>query len=267
MSDLSFHVRHEVTPDRVWEVLAAVAGGYSFDPIVQSDRQLSRLRQLGLVESASIRLTTIGLNLYQVGANKRHVAYDLLHYLHYTLWSQNKPLENTPYWTYRKFCEMLYEKSTCNLDLSTRDALTADLNNAINETFGHRIRLSKKGSLSLSNNSLSGIQHWLTVLTPPAIDNNFFALRQFCSPELLLLSIGYLITETGMELDVDVLLSPENRIFLEKICIIDNGCLDKVLDWTLNLYPNLITPGTRTGSYGRFIHLEKLPVFADFISV
>ena len=49
MSSLNFHVRHEVTPERTWDVLVAIAEGYSFSHVIQADRQVGRLRQLGLL--------------------------------------------------------------------------------------------------------------------------------------------------------------------------------------------------------------------------
>jgi hypothetical protein len=66
MTELSFHVRHEATPDHVWGVLVAIAENYSFDHIIQSDRQLSRLRQLLLVEGISISVSSLGFDRYQL---------------------------------------------------------------------------------------------------------------------------------------------------------------------------------------------------------
>jgi len=263
MSKLSFHVRHEVTPERAWDVLTALAEGYSSDHIIQADRQLSRLRQLGLVEETSISLSPMGLSLYKLGDTKRSIINEFFHFLHFTSWKPTKVQENTPFWSYRKYCEMLYERRSCTLDSATRDAFTAEMNNAIYNAFGDQCY--KKGALSLSTNSLSGIEHWLKALNPPAIEGNAFVLRQFCSPELLILAVGYMVQETAMDLDVDLLLSPEKRIFIQKLCLVENDRLDRIFDWTFDVYPNLIKPGTRTGSYGRFIRLLKLPTFDHFV--
>jgi hypothetical protein len=265
MTELSFHVRHEVTPDRVWGVIVAIAENFSFDHIIQSDRQLSRLRQLHLVEGNSIRLTSLGSDLYKLGMYKEPLVWDILHFLHYSQWSTEKPLENTSFWSYRRYCNLLYEQSECILNLQNMDILTADLNNAINIFFANEISNSKKGSLSLSTNSLAGIHHWLRALSPRAIENEKFSLRTFSSPELLLLAISLMIKEMQLEQSVDILITPEKRAFLEKTCLVDDNCLDRILEWTLIFYPQIITAGTRTGSYGRFIRILKMPEITDFM--
>lgn len=265
MSLLNFHVRHEVTPDRSWEVMTAIAEGYPFDHIVQAERQASRLRQLGLIEKSCARPTTAGKQLYRIGLQKRSAAIELLHCSHYTLWQPDKPLENTLSWSYRTYCEMLYERGELILDLPAREAMTVDLNNAILDFFGLQVTQAKKGSISLSTNSLTGIHHWLAALEPPAIEEIKFSRRPFCSPELLLMAIGWMSIAIDEDLDADLLLSPENRSVVCKICLLQPEALDHILDWTLSIYPNLIQPGTRSGSYGRFIRLMKLPHWDDLL--
>lgn len=266
MSLLNFHVRHEVTPERVWGVLEANAEKLPFDHIIQAERQVGRLRQLGLLDKSGTGPTAVGSQLYRIGLQKRSVAIELLHLQHYTLWQPEKPLENTLAWSYRTYCDMLFERSELILDQVARESLTAELNNAILDFFGSQATQTKKGFVSLSTNSLTGINHWLAALEPPAIEEEKFTRRLFCSPELLVMSIGWIFLSGDMDLDVDLLLTLENRSKLCKICLLQPEALDRVLDWTLSLYPTLIQPGTRTGSYGRFIRLRKLPQWTDLLA-
>lgn len=266
MNVLNFHVRHEVTPERTWEVIVAIAEGNSFNHVIQADRQAGRMRQLGLLEKSSNRLTDVGVQLYRMGVQKRSVAMDLLHYLHYSLWKPDKPLENTLSWSYRTYCEILFEQKECVLDLSARESFTADLNNKIVDFFGIQLTQTKKGSVSLSTNSLTGIHHWLAVLDPPAIVEEKYSRRLFCSPELLLMAISWMSLSSGMGLDADLLLTTENRSVICGICLLQLTAFDRVLDWAISLYPALIQPGTRTGSYGRFIRLNKLPQWDDLLA-
>lgn len=269
MTELNFHVRHEVTPDRVWDVLTAVNEGNNFDHIVQADRQLGRLRQLRLVikEKNGLRPSTDGCDLCRIGAQKPDVAMELLHYMHYSLWSREAPLENTLSWSYRAYCDLLFQRKSYEFSLSAREALTAELNAFItgSEVFAPFINQTKKGAVALSTNSLNGMNHWLRRLIPPVVENDIFTLRTFCSPELLVMAISFQMHETGADLTVDQLLTPERREIICKLCLLDLDCLDRALDWMIPLYPDVIQPGTRTGSYGRFIHLLHVPTFKDLL--
>jgi len=267
MSELNFHVRHEVTPERAWDVLTAIVEGYPFDHIVQADRQISRLRQLGLLDKGKIRIhaTDSGIKLHQIGQQRLEMAMDLMHYLHYTLWHKDKPLQNTLAWSYRSHCDMLMDRGECVLTDDLLNGMTAELNNLATETFGVDIAQTKKGAVSLSVNSLKGIHHWLRALTPTVIDGDTFACRYSCSPELLLLSIGSLFHSINAEPSIDLPLTAQNRDFLCRITLLSPEALDNQLDWMLPLYPTVIQAGTTTGAYGRHIRLLKQPSFDDLI--
>ena len=211
-------------------------------------------------------LTNTGKQFYRIGTNKRSVVPDLFHFLHFSLWRPDKPLQNSPSWSYRTYCEMLFERGDCTLDLPSREALTAELNNAILDFFGYKLAQTKKGSVSLSTNSLTGIYHWLKALNPPAIVEEKFLGGLFCSPELLLMAISLMSTNADINLDVDILLTPINRLEICRICLLQPEVLDGVLDWTISNYPLVIQPGTRTGSYGRFVRLLKQPQWEDLLS-
>lgn len=269
MSELNFHVRHEVTPERAWDVLMAIVEGFSYDHIVQADRQIGRLRQLGLVqkEKGKVVQSPLGNELYRIGTRKREVAMDVFHYLHYGLWNESRRLENTLSWSYRTHCDMLFATKEFAVDKAGLEHLTAELNNRITEYFGSDVSKAKKGSVALSTNSIKGIHHWLAALNPPVFedDGKRFTLRNSCSPEMLLLGFGFLAQTTGAELGIDLLLTSENRELACRVCLLNLEKLDRELDWMLSLYPSVIQPGTRTGGYGRFIRFIKLPTLDDLL--
>ncbi len=267
MSELNFHVRHEVTPERTWDVLTAIIEEYSFDHIVQADRQIARLRQLGLIQKDKTLPSALGKELHRIGTRKREVAMDVFHYLHYSLWDEVRRLENTLSWSYRAHCNTLFAAKEFVLDKARLEHLTAELNNKIIEYFGSDISKTKKGSVALSINSIKGIHHWLAVLTPPVFedDGEHFVCRNSCSPEMLLLGLGHMSRTIGADLDIDLLLTPENRELACRACLLTPEMLDRELDWMLSLYPSIIQPGTRTGGYGRFIRFLKFPTLSDLL--
>ena len=81
---LNFHVRHEVTPERTSEVLQAIARGDTFDHVTQFERQMGRLRQLGLVTGTDLELTSLADMLLCITDAKPQLLPDLMHYIHYT---------------------------------------------------------------------------------------------------------------------------------------------------------------------------------------
>jgi hypothetical protein len=266
MSSLNFHVRHEVKPDRVWNVLEAVNEGFEYDHITQSDRQLSRLKQLNLVtESGDPTLTEKGEHLYQLGITKPDVLGDILHFLHYTKWSKSDPVTNTMFYTYRAYCDLLHNRRQVELTNGSREEFTAELNGKISTDFDDYTSEWVKGSVSLSVNSLRGVEHWLANMSPAAIEDSTFALRHFCIAELFVLALGFATAQSGSEFGVDQLLTPEKRELIGRICLLDDSDFSQTLDWILPAYPDIVQPGTSAGSYGRFVRVLKIPTIEDIV--
>lgn len=267
---LNFHVRHEVTPERVAEVLQAIARGETFDYVIQPERQVGRLRTLGLITDTTSKreLTPLARELLRVTHAKPNLLPELMHYLHYSCWSEDAPLERTFLWTYRTFCDWLVEQGECKLTRQWLEATVTHLLGMIRESphFSHALTATRKGAVSLSTDSLNGILHWLRPLRPPVIEGNTFTRRYFCPPELLLLALGYTARQTGAEIGIDMLLTSERREMICRICLLESNALDRALDWMLPLYPEVVEPGTRTGAYGRFVLLRKMPALSDLVT-
>jgi hypothetical protein len=268
---LSFHVRHEVTAERLARILQAFSRGTAYEHITQFKRQLGRLRKLNLIQGvgSEVELTSSGHALMKLTKEKPQLLPDLLHYDHYVKWDKDEPLENAFSWTYRAFCDYLVRQGEFKLTSSNLEVVVTELDGSIWESahFSDFVETNtQKGDVSLSTDSFSGILHILEALQPPVIDNRTFTRRHFCPPEMLALALGWVAQETGGQLGIDLLLTPERRELLCRVCLLDPMALDRALDWMLPLYPEVIEPGTRTGAYGRFVRLKKYPELQDLVT-
>jgi hypothetical protein len=268
MAPLSFHIRHEVTPDRCSAVLRAVAEGITYQHVLQSDRQEARLRQLGLI--ADQELSTNGKALVQVCYQKPTLWGDLLHFLHYTRWSPLEPTAHAFSWVYRQFTQLLWEARDIFVDDGYLKPAVSTLISSIEAepAFANVIESkTRAGTVSLSTASLVGALSWLAALQPAVMNEQQFSCRFFCPPELMVLALGWVAQTSGGELGIDVLLSPERRKGLCMLCLLDPAGLDRSIDWALPLYAKCIQPGTRAGAYGRFVRFMHWPQITDLISI
>jgi hypothetical protein len=269
MATLNFHVRHEVNPERMWEVLNAIVEGLDYEHVTQFDRQLSRLRMLKLITAkGNIEPTEDGREFHRIGVKRQDLVWELFHYLHYTTWNMSCPTDNTMFFTYRDYCDLLYDKRNADLNKS-RDEFAAEMTSRITSSNHFTDELAKlaKGAVSLSVNSLTGVERFLEKLSPQVLLDSQFSLRHYCPPELLLLALGYITQVTEAQLEVDQPLTEDRRELLCRLCLIDDSVLDQTLDWTYPEYPDFIQPGTRTGSYyARHIRVLKLPSLKELLT-
>lgn len=268
MATLNFHVRHEVNPERVWNILDALVNGVEYDHITQYDRQISRLRQLKLVTGkGDISPTEDGMELHRIGTKRLEVAWEIMHYLHYVRWRASHPTEDTMFFTYREYCDLLFNKRETEIS-HQRDTFAAEMTSLVTSSsyFSEEIATLAKGAVSLSGNSLIGVEHWLSKLSSEVITSEGkFTLRHYCPPELLLLALGYMTELTEAQLGLDQPLTLERREILCRVCLIQDESLDQMLDWLFPEYPDLIQPGTTTGSYGRFVRVLRLPTLKELL--
>ncbi|MCG8346807.1 MAG: hypothetical protein MI924_03365 [Chloroflexales bacterium] len=185
MAPLSFHIRHEVTPDRCSEVFAAIAEGHPYQHVLQSARQETRLRQLGLITAQE--LSAEGQALVRLCRQKPALWGDLLHYLHYTRWTSCDPTVHGFSWLYRQFTNLLWQSTqTLVNDTFLKPTVGAligivEAEPAFTNAIGKQTRA---GAVSLSTSSLVGTLNWLAALQPPMLTEHSFVRRFFCAPEL-----------------------------------------------------------------------------------
>jgi len=261
--ELSFHVRHEVFPDRILAIMRAISQNTPFDDVTQWDRQLKRMRDLDLLAEDN-QLTKSAQLLLQITERKDAVWGDLAHYLHYSAWDIETPDLYGFSWFYRAFCDYLYDQEGFtfgNRQIADRVCVTFNSQIEADELFQPYL----SGNPSLSPDSISGIQHWLDALTPPVIENNVFSRRTFCPSELLLLAIGWVFRHESDPVGVPLLLGRPQREALCRLCLLDPKFFDRTLDWLIPRFPKVILSEDKAGFYGRSIRLRKLPELEDLV--
>lgn len=264
MVSISFHVRHEVRPDRVLETLQAIETSAPLDHITQVDRQLTRARALGLVQQGADKLTELGSVTMHLVRDRPALWGEIGHFLHYTLWSERKPDQNPPLFLYRTYCDYLFEQfNRVDVSRAELERTCVELVNAIESD--PRFAQLVDGGLSLSPDSLRGILSWLEALRPPVLEDGVFNRRDFCAPELILLALGYVMRDELDAIDVDILLSHSRRDDICKVCLLDPVAFDRTLDWAISMYPKIIVSSEEAGYYGRYVRLLKRPELEDFL--
>jgi len=271
---LTFHVPPDASPDQVLLLVERL----SEEPTARfsSNRELLEFADAWNIDSRSeIPALATALGLLDRDANgvgisetglmlqhlKPQVRPDVAHFMLYTGWSAERPATNVPFWSYRLVCDYFWEHSPLDI-LQTATALVEEVINRSEHVFAGVYGYSPN-AVSFSDKSIRGVRKWLKVLRPPVIEGDTFIRRHFCPPELLLLALGYVARQTGAEIGIDLLLTPERREMLCRVCLLEPTALDRALDWMLPLYPEVVEPGTRTGAYGRFVRLRKMPELSD----
>jgi hypothetical protein len=209
---------------------------------------------------SEIRLSKVGLAVAELNSN---VQPDIVHYLLYSGWTEDHSTVNARLWSYRQVCDMLWERSPV-IVVDFVDPLVEGIHNRIRQDFSdpqdHQLEVA-----SFSKKSVRGVRKWLEALTPPCIEERTFVKRRFCAPELMLLALGWVGRRTDGETGIDLLLTPDRREALCRICLLDPTALDRSLDYMLPIYPNVTREGTTAGVYGRFVRLIRWPEIADLL--
>lgn len=210
---------------------------------------------------AGIRLSSIGLALSQMRAD---VSSDLLHFLMYTGWSEQQPTDFLQSWAYRRVCDEYWGLGSVELSNSYLDRLVGEIIN-IAQDFFSQMNIGDFDEISFSRKSIRGAHNWIEAVTPPVIENKAFKRRMFCPPELVMMAVGHVLRDEANLIGVDILLTPQKREAISKICLLEPDGLDRALDWAIPIFSHLISPGTTAGFYGRFIRLNKLPTLRDMV--
>ena len=225
-------------------------------------------KPLGLIETtkAGVVLTPRAHVILQ--KQREAIQYDLLHYLFSTAWSAKSPAQHTRSWFYRVLCERLWAMQEVIVDLETRRTLTQEIDGQLRLDFQGVSAFSE--SISLGSQTMDGALEWVRRLSPAVMEASekrtwHFHRRAFCSPELFLLALSRSYQLSGAELCMDVLISPQRREETCRLCLIDPLQFDRMLDLILPTYPCFINPGTRSGSYGRFVRFQNFAILEDLV--
>lgn len=281
---LNIHIQPDANPENISRTIALL----SIDPdlvfptqkelleILEENAIGSRIElpstatSMGILEKAdgAIRLSPNGNALARI---REEVRGDLLHFLIYSGWDNRHPLDFLQSWGYRNCCDRYWLEGEAHL---TSAYLDRQVEETINEARDAFIAMNVKefDEISFSRKSLTGAHKWLLALQPQVLHPNtpdakdrVFRRRDFCPPELAVLALAWVLRDESTVTGVDILLTREKRETLCKVCLLSPEALDRVLDWAIPTFPALISPGTRAGSYGRFVRLHKIPTVEDVI--
>jgi hypothetical protein len=269
---LTFHIPQEAEPEAVLPLIEAMFFENRTFSTVKALLEFTDQRGLGNRTEIQILAKTCGLleqekhikltsKAKAIAQLRNETQSDVVHYLLYTGWSSKEPTVHTRLWGYHQVVDALWQRSPINVLAMTNEIVT-EIVNRTETAFGHLP--TYEGGASFSDKSIRGVRKWLENLNPSVInDEEEFERRYFCPSQLALLAAGWVARTTGGEIGIDLLLTPERREKISKLCLIDPTALDKVLDWMLPTYPEIIQPGTRAGAYGRFIRFRKWPQIED----
>jgi len=273
---VTFHVPQEGEPDKLIPLLEAMYLNNAKFPTVKALLDFAQARGLGARTEIQILATACGIlenvDDSHIGLSKAgkviaqlkpEVRHDLIHYLLYTGWRPENPSTNSILWSYREVTNAFWEKPSVNVTQAA-NVIAEEVRNRTQQVF-FGVPGYDSGGVSFSSKSIRGVRKWLDALTPPVIENDCFFRRYFCPPELTLLATGWVARTMGGGIGIDFLLRPERREAICRLCLLDLSALDKVLDWMLPVYPNVIQSGTSAGVYGRFLHFSKWPEMEDLL--
>ena len=137
MKEWFFHVRHNARPETVKEVLLLLeeqegislpemlilgaARGYTIGTTAKSvqsikENPLQVARDLSLIDSEQLILTSLGRNVVNLLAFKPKIANEVLHFLYYTAWTPQYPELSCFSWTYKTLCNFLWDTGTSCID-------------------------------------------------------------------------------------------------------------------------------------------------------
>ena len=197
---------------------------------------------------------------FQILLHEHPVQRDLMHYLAYSAWTW-ETASTAPFWSYQHTVDYLWTCSRVDLSTHTHD-LVEEVRVSSRTTFeGYPNYVAERVVYNI--HSVRGVLSWLRELDPPVIVERLFARRQTCSAELIALALGQAARQAGIGAGNDLLLSQERREAVCRICLLEPGYLDRLLDWAIPRFPELLAPGMRGGSYGRSVRLLRLPAVED----
>jgi hypothetical protein len=142
------------------------------------------LRDLGLIETENAGrnsqwcLTHLGQSIADIAVRDKLLFAELIHLRYWWLWQLQRD-RNYFSWSYQMVANILWEEAPVTID-SNR------LVNMVLAAAEHQFSIS---GVSFSTSSVSGILHWLRILSPACVFGKTFRRRPVCSPEALIIAL------------------------------------------------------------------------------
>jgi hypothetical protein len=269
-SDFVFHIRNAHPGDMAallatleecpgLATVAAVVDEAEKRGFAIRDRQrleaLITARDLGLVDRSEYALSDNGRALGKLEIGKPELFPDIVHGLQYTLWDQHSQGSNCFSWSYRAFCEMLWNSGT--QDITDRRDMASSVESRARTEFG-------SPEMAFSPKSIGGALLWLAELEPRVFVENDtrFTRRSFCAPELFVLGVDFVYRIQGIDHGTNLLLSEDRRDTVCQVCLLEPGGFDRVLEYAVSQFDYL--EAGLGGGWGRYLTLRRVPRLEDF---
>ncbi len=268
-TSITTHIPPDASPDRLFMLISHMhEQGITFE---SASSLMDFANELGFGRRSELHLFAVMCGLLKRDANEEiklteaghtlatirpEIRADLAHFCIYTAYDPSEARSRTESWAYQQVVNSLWSHSPIEV-LSTVNIVSEEVNNSAKELFGDNISFGSK--------SIRGVRKWLEALSPPVIEADIFTRRSFCLPELALLATAHIAQQTDASLGIDLLLTPARREAISRLCLLEPAALDRTFDWMLPLYPQIVTPGTTAGAYGRFIRFLRWPTMSDLL--
>jgi len=212
-------------------------------------------RDLSLITDDVLSLTDLGQQMVRLLRYKPSVFNEVMHVLHYTLWTSARNTEYCFSWSYRTTCDRLWESGSITID---RGQLVSQVSEIAMEQFS-------TNRVSFSKDSVRGVLQWLAELEPPVLDreNKTFARRTFCPPETFVLAVDFLYRVEDANYQTNLLMDTGKQETICKVCLLEPTAFDTALDWAAGQY-DFLQRGT-SGGWGSYILLTRQPQIRDFL--
>lgn len=255
-----YHVRHDLQPKLTEELLillwdkapchleviqqAAAKRGYQLAN--RSPEQLlaslGNLRIIGHRDHGEIYLSDLGKFIARAAKYNQSLLPELIHFTYYTAYDANNPSTRFS-WAYRLVCDFLWRNQHLLINVHNLVTLVQEQAQQIFHDYG----------ISFSQNSIAGIINWLEALNPPCIMQSSSSRREFtfrllCPGELVLLALEYTRARESSPLASQLRLSKENRELIARLCLVEEGELDDLLQIAADAY-GLTLRHTERGSW------------------
>jgi hypothetical protein len=270
-SDYTFHIRNANPNDMVAVllILEEHPGLNTISEIVDCadtiglsirDRQrleaLTTARDLRLIEQYRNELTELGQLIVKIELYKPEIFADIIHGLYYYCWKPQTPNLNCFSWSYRTLCQMLWSAGSFEID--NRRDLASKIETQARQTFGH-------SDITFSSKSIGGALLWLKALEPKIIDevSDRFTRRDFCPPELFVMSLDFVYMEETADYSANILLNDTTKDLICQMCMLEPRSFDRILEYAIVQF-DFLESGIG-GGWGQYITLHRQPTLRDFV--
>jgi hypothetical protein len=236
----SFHVRHDFSPifARNALLLLRMAEAANEEAFLEQARArdldigrrqsvtkvFASLRDLGLVETAytrqrgQVRLTNLGQQIADIAVYDALLFAELIHLRYWWLWQPEHEGEYFA-WSYQTVATILWEEAPLTID---SDRLV----NMVMAAAEHHFGIS---GVSFSTSSVSGILHWLRVLSPACVVGKTFRRRPSCPPEALVVTLEGIAAAKGYPAGIPLRLDAATRKQACCATLLELDALDEVV--------------------------------------